>query len=68
MLFSKTETFLQNAFKIAMDMTAAGIEADTVMPIFNPRYVFPTPKTTPKTTPKKIALKENSFTFVECFI
>ena len=36
-LFSKIVTFLKKVRRIAMERTAAGIDAETVVPIFNPR-------------------------------
>jgi len=43
-----------------MDIMAAGIDADTVVPIFKARYPFATAKKKPNIIPKIVALKENS--------
>jgi hypothetical protein len=37
MLFSKMVAFLQKTRKKAMDMTAAGMDAEIVVPIFRPK-------------------------------
>src|SRR6188474_2477457 len=41
-------------------MTAAGIDADTVMPTRSPRYALAAPKTIPSTTPIATAFSVNS--------
>ncbi len=41
-------------------ITAAGIEADTVMPTRRPRYALAAPNTMPSTTPVATALSVNS--------
>jgi hypothetical protein len=43
-------------------MTAAGIDAETVMPTRRPRYAFAAPKTMPSTTPMVTASSVNSAT------
>src|SRR5574341_1175989 len=50
----------RNSRKAATVITAAGIEADTVMPTRSPRYAFAAPNTIPSTTPVATALSVNS--------
>jgi hypothetical protein len=43
-----------------IDITAAGIEADTVIPAYNPRYALAAVIKTPRITPTMITLRVNS--------
>lgn len=43
-----------------MEITAAGMEAETVMPTLNPRYAFAAPKTTARITPATMEVIVNS--------
>ena len=45
---------------MATVITAAGIDADTVMPTRRPRYALAAPKTMPSTTPVTTAFSVNS--------
>ena len=54
MLFSKILDFL-NKDKIPIDMTAAGIDAETVIPANKPRYAFAPARIMESNTPKKRA-------------
>jgi hypothetical protein len=47
-LFSKIDALLKKIFSIAIEITAAGMDADTVVPTFKPRYALPTPNTNPQ--------------------
>jgi hypothetical protein len=59
----------RRSLKIATVMTAAGIEAATVIPTRSPRYAFAAPKTIPRTTPVATALAVNSAVVsTRCFI
>ena len=53
------EEFL-NSFNIAIDIIAAGIEADTVMPANSPKYVFAAERMIDNIIPSIIVLKVNS--------
>ena len=44
-----------------MDITAIGMEADTVSPAFSARYTVAAPKMTPKQAPVMTAFSVNSF-------
>ena len=55
MLFSLMLEFL-NKDKTPIEITAAGIEAETVIPAKRPRYAFAPAKTIDRITPKKRAL------------
>ena len=63
-LFSSIETFFEKSLNAAIERTAAGMDAETVVPTFKPRYVFPIPKISPKKQPKTMALKVISGVFV----
>jgi len=54
MLFSRM-LLLRKSLKSAMETTAAGIEAQTVMPANNPRYALAAASTTESTTPNVTA-------------
>jgi hypothetical protein len=43
-----------------IEITAAGIDADTVIPTLSPRYAFAAPKTTARMIPIKIDVNVNS--------
>lgn len=43
-----------------MEITAAGIEAETVNPISRPKYAFAAPNTTARIIPRIIAVTVNS--------
>jgi hypothetical protein len=61
MLFSRMLTSLN--FKRrnnSIDITAAGMEAETVIPIYNPRYVFAAVINAPSINPRMMALKVSS--------
>ena len=51
-----------------IEITAAGIEADIVMPTRRPRYAFAAPKTTASSTPKTIEVTVNSGTILSAGI
>ena len=57
---SRIVPFRPNSRKTATVITAAGIDADTVMPTRRPRYAFAAPKTMPSTTPATTAFTVNS--------
>jgi len=46
-----------------MEITAAGMEADTVRPAYRPRYVLAAPSTTESKSPSRTARKVNSRVF-----
>ena len=63
-LFSRIVTSLNfNNLSSNIDMTAAGIDAETVMPMYNPRYVLAAVINAPSTNPKIIARTVNSAMF-----
>jgi hypothetical protein len=49
---------------MAIETTAAGIEAETVKPENNPKYAFAAPKTIESMAPMMIDLKVNSLSRV----
>lgn len=51
------------AFKMPMAITAAGIDAETVIPAYKPKYTLAAVITIPTKTPMVIAVKVNSNTF-----
>ena len=53
-LFSNMESFRKTIRMMPIEITAAGIEADIVMPTRRPRYAFAAPKTTASSTPKQL--------------
>jgi hypothetical protein len=59
MLFSRTVPFLRTPLSMAIDMTAAGMDALTVVPVLRPRNAFAAPKTTPMTMPRMSARSVN---------
>ena len=68
MLFSKIESLLRITRIIPMERTAAGIDADTVIPTLNPRYAFAAPKTTAKRIPMNSDVNVNSGTILSAEI
>ena len=60
-LLSKIELRRSKPRRIPIDTTAAGIDADTVIPTRSPRYAFAAPKTTANKTPTITAVMLNSF-------
>ena len=63
-LFSRIVTSLNlSNLSNSIDMTAAGMEADTVIPMYNPRYVFAAVINAPKTRPSTMARTVNSAMF-----
>ena len=48
--------------KIPMEITAAGIDADTVIPAYSPRYVFAAPIMIDRIIPSIIARSVSSLT------
>ena len=61
-LFSKTESFLKIMRITPIEMTAAGIDADTVIPTRSPRYAFAPPNKTASIMPKITLVAVNSDT------
>ena len=61
-LFSKTESFLKIMRITPIEMTAAGIDADTVIPTRSPRYAFAPPNKTASMMPKITLVAVNSDT------
>jgi len=59
MLFSRMFE-LRNIRKMAIEMTAAGMDAETVMPANRPRYAFAPPSSAESTMPSTIALMVTS--------
>ena len=59
-LFSSTESRLNTTRMIPMETTAAGIDADTVIPTRSPRYALAPPKITASSTPIAIAVPVSS--------
>src|SRR3954469_11340330 len=57
---SRMVLFAPNRRKTATVSTAAGMEAETVIPTRNPRYALAAPNTIPSTTPAATALSVNS--------
>ena len=53
-LLSRMESLRMMILMIVIEITAAGIEAETVSPTFSPRYAFAAPKTTASTIPRMI--------------
>ena len=53
-LFSRIESRFKMMRIIPIERTAAGIEAETVMPTRRPRYAFAAPKSTARTIPSPI--------------
>ena len=58
-LCSKILEFLKNRIKL-IDIIAAGIDADTVMPAKRPKYALADDSIIDKTIPRNIALNDNS--------
>ena len=54
MLFSRMESLLKITRIIPMEITAAGMDADTVIPTLSPKYAFAPPKTTASRIPRII--------------
>lgn len=50
--------------RIPMEITAAGIDADTVMPAYSPRYVLAAPNMIDRMTPSIIARSVSSLTIL----
>ena len=59
-MLSKIESFLRITLITAIEITAAGIEADTVIPTLSPRYAFAAPNTTARITPIMMDAAVNS--------
>ncbi len=59
-LFSSIELFLKILRIIPIETTAAGIEADTVMPTRSPRYALAPPNITASSAPRIIEVIVNS--------
>ena len=59
-LFSRIETSLNNERKIIIDMTAAGILAETVIPTLRPKYAFAAVMRMPRTIPTMTTRRVNS--------
>ena len=68
MLFSKIESLLRITRIIPIERTAAGIDADTVIPTLSPRYAFAAPKTTAKRIPMNSDVNVNSGTILSAEI
>jgi hypothetical protein len=51
----------RNNLLSAIDITAIGMDAETVSPAFNARYTVAAPKMTPKQAPVMTAFQVNSF-------
>ena len=64
-LASRIVPRVRSRLNTATVMTAAGIEADTVMPTRSPRYALAAPNTMPSRTPTATALRVNSATSPE---
>ena len=63
-LFSKIVTSLNfNNRRTSIDMTAAGIDAETVIPMYKPRYVFAAVINAPNIRPSTIARTVSSAIF-----
>ena len=62
MLFSRMESLRRITRIIPIEITAAGIEADTVIPTRSPRYAFAAPNTIDRRIPIKSAVTVNSGT------
>ena len=60
MLFSRMESRRKITRITPMEITAAGIEADTVMPTRSPKYAFAPPNNTASNTPRMIDTTVNS--------
>ena len=60
-LFSRILTSLNRLRRISMDMTAAGMLAETVIPAYNPRYAFAAVIKMPRRTPTTRTRKVSSF-------
>ena len=64
-LFSRIVTSLNlNPLRISILITAAGIDADTVIPTYKPRYAFAAVITPPNSTPITTTLVVNSLMFI----
>ena len=61
-LFSNTESFFRMTRMTPMEITAAGIDADTVIPTRSPRYALAPPKRMAKRIPKITDVAVNSGT------
>ena len=61
-LFSRIDSLFNSTRIIPIEITAAGIEAETVMPTFNPRYAFAPPNKTASMMPKITLVAVNSDT------
>ncbi len=59
-LASRIVAFERRSRKAATVITAAGIDAETVIPTRSPRYAFAAPNTMPSTTPVATAFRVNS--------
>ena len=59
-LFSSTESRLNTTRMIPIETTAAGMDADTVIPTRSPRYALAPPKITASSTPIAIAVPVSS--------
>jgi len=60
-LFSNIESRLSTPRRMAMEMTAAGMDAEMVMPTRSPRYALAPPKTMASATPHSIEKGVSSF-------
>ena len=59
-LLSKVESRLRSPLITPIDITAAGIEAETVSPTLSPRYAFAAPNTTARIIPEMTDVTVNS--------
>ena len=60
MLLSRIEFFLRMILVIPIAMTAAGIDAEIVIPTRRPRYAFAAPKTIASRIPETTEVMVNS--------
>ena len=59
-LFSNMESLRRILRMMPMEMTAAGMDAETVMPTFRPRYALAPPNTIARSAPMITAVTVNS--------
>src|SRR5699024_6002437 len=59
-LFSRMDVRFNIIRSTAIEITAAGIEADTVIPTIKPKYAFAAPNTIANTAPTRAAVNVNS--------
>ena len=67
-LFSRMESLLRITRMIPMEITAAGIEAEIVIPTRRPRYAFAAPKTIARRQPIRADVTVNSGTILSAGI